>query len=359
MANNTASKKRLTETTYQDTAPRIDAENGILYGVKLLGSESRNGRRYTKQAMQEAVGLYEGRKIYVNHPKPDEMGEDRQFESWAGESQDPEVRDDGIYGNVRLRKKSGYFEGIIEAAEHFPMAVGFSHVADGESRYEGDTEIVESIKEVFSVDIVTDPATTAGFFESRRKPKKTVKQSIESLPDGPQRRRLVEMMGDYDDFGDMGAASSSQPTDALGEIATMCRTLIQMLGEALVAKNTPPPAPIVPAETPPPGDQPPGDPNEDEEMTEEDKQKINAFESLQRENSELKASKMLLESGRQPTSARMKALANCENDEEREELLESWPTAEQSARPAHSPSLIETDTGFPIDNPEKFAALLR
>ncbi len=354
---------QLLETVYQELPATVS--EGVIRQAKLLGHKSRNGRRYEAKALQDAVGLYEGRKVYVNHPARDDAG-DRPFEDWAGVIENVRYKKDGLYGDVVLRTESTHFKGIVEAATNpkFSKSCGFSHVADGESHFDGDTEIVESIKEVFSVDLVTDPATTKGMYESARKRgKNTFKELLETLPESAERTRLVEMTGEYGIAGMSMGAEEGKPADPLGEISAMCKELIKMLGEALVAKNTaPPPAPPVPNANP--NANPAADPTaakespeEDEEMSEEDK---TAFESLKRENAELKASKLLLESGRDATKARMKALANCETDEEALELLESWPKIEEhGGRPARSPAVIETAFDFPRDNTEKFAALLR
>lgn len=349
-------RTRLEEITRQDLPP---VDGNVIRGAKLLGLNSRNNRRYESKALDAAKKLYEDRKVYVNHPKREDAGVDRNWNDWAGVIENVQYRkDDGLYGDIRLRQESSYFKGIVEVANDpkFRKNCGLSHVAEGESHYDGDTEIIESIKEVFSVDLVTDPATTAGLFESVRPKKTSLREAVEALPDCPERKKLVEMLGTYG-IGDM-PAEEEKPTDPLGEIAAMCRELIRMLGEALVAKNTAPP-PAVPA----PNADPNSDPNkeadekpEDEEMTDEQKQ---AFESLSRENAELKASTMLLESGREVTDIRKKALANCETDEERKELLESWDPIEVAERPARSPGISESDQNFTRGNTKKFAASLR
>src|SRR4051812_42113566 len=97
---------KFSETSYLESSPTVDAANGVLRGVKLLGLVSKNGRRYEADGLRRAVGLYEGRHINVNHPKRNESGEDRQFEAWVGVSRNPEFRPDGIYGDVHLRQKS-------------------------------------------------------------------------------------------------------------------------------------------------------------------------------------------------------------------------------------------------------------
>lgn len=346
---------KLLETVYLESAASVDAEAGVLRGVKLLGMESRNKRRYKREGMQKAVSLYEGLKIYVDHPNRDDVGADRKMKDWAGVITKARFESDGIYGDVKLRKESEHFRGIIEAATEFPKAVGFSHVADGDSDYEGDTEIVESIRKVFSVDLVTDPATTGGFFESTRP--KTVKAAVESLPESPVRKRLIEMMGAGQFDG--GLPMDDQPADPL---ASLCQELIRMLGDTLKALASKEPVTVTP----------PAPPAPEEDM---DKEKEAAFESLQKEHAELKeanakivaekaelaAKSLLLESGREATPVRIKALvAVAEADQK--SLLESWPIVESAERPLRSPGLLESegvDSDFNFAEPGQFAARYR
>ncbi len=346
---------KLLETVYLESASGVDAESGVLRGVKLLGMESRNKRRYKREGMQKAVSLYEGLKIYVDHPSRDDAGGERKMKDWAGVITKARFESDGIYGDVKLRKESEHFRGIIEAATEFPKAVGFSHVADGESDYEGDTEIVESIKKVFSVDLVTDPATTGGFFESKRPT--TVKTAVESLPESPVRKRLVEMMGAG--LLDGGLPMDDQPADPL---ASLCQELIRMLGDTLKALASKEPVTVTP----------PAPPAPEEDM---DKEQQAAFESLKQEhatikeahdkllaeNAKLVAQVLLLESGREATPVRVKALAEAA-EADRKPLLESWPITESVERPLRSPGLLESeaaDLDYEFADGEKFAARYR
>ena len=80
--------------------------------------------------------------------------------------------------------------------------------------------------------------------------------------------------------------------------------------------------------------------------------------AVRRENAELKAKSLLLESGREATPARVKALAAA-SDEDRVELLESWPVAE-GERPARSPALQESFAAeFDFSTPGSFASRYR
>lgn len=342
--------KELRETVYLDAAPDVDPEAGVIRGVKLLGENSRNGRRYTPDAMRNATALYEGRKLYINHPKRNEVHEDRGFESWAGVYKNVHYREgQGLFGDAHLRQKCEYFEGIIEAAQKFPTDVGLSHVANGDSRTERGVEIVESITEVFSVDLVTDPATTNGFFESRNPTmaKKTVKQIIESAPESSASRKLLmEMEGDMMP-PDMPVEVSSEMTadeqidaafaaavtaivgDSSLDTAAKKKKLNALLGAQEKAHES--------GNDPEPSEQEEGDPPT--EPTEESRK-------LARKVAMLEAKTMLLESGRDASEIRIKALAACD-ESDRKSLLESWPAKQSggsgSSRPASSPPLTESE----------------
>lgn len=83
---------------------------------------------------------------------------------------------------------------------------------------------------------------------------------------------------------------------------------------------------------------------------------------LAAENAELKAKALLLESGREATPVRVKALAEAA-EADRQPLLESWPITESSDRPHRSPPLLESEASdlndVDFSDPEKFAARYR
>lgn len=145
----------------------VDASSGVVSDIKILGANSRNQRRYTHDAMQEAVPRYEGTKVFLNHPTPERLDHDRDFRDWVGVLKGVRFAGGELRGNLHLRRESKHYSEILEAAEHFPESFGMSHVADGDSNWVNGVEIVESITHVFSVDLVMEPATTAGLFESK------------------------------------------------------------------------------------------------------------------------------------------------------------------------------------------------
>jgi hypothetical protein len=149
-------------------ALRVDARAGMLRGVKLIGLESANGRRYRPAALADAVSLYEGAKVNVNHPKSGPLAP-RDYQDRLGVIRQVEFRpDDGLYGNLHFNPKHAVAEQLVWDAEHNPRNVGFSHNVMARLAREGERSIVEAITHVQSVDLVADPAATQGLFEEER-----------------------------------------------------------------------------------------------------------------------------------------------------------------------------------------------
>lgn len=146
-------------------ALRVDAATGVLRGVKLIGLESRNGRRYRPEGLARAAALYEGAKVNVNHPKDgplaprdyrDRLGVIREVEFRAGE---------GLFGTLHFNPKHALAEQLAWDAANNPRNVGFSHNVLAKLSRDGEATIVEEITHVQSVDLVADPAATEGLFE--------------------------------------------------------------------------------------------------------------------------------------------------------------------------------------------------
>ncbi|MCL4191290.1 MAG: hypothetical protein KJZ87_06060 [Thermoguttaceae bacterium] len=160
----------LTTTRLQEriAAPhgRVDRENGIVYGVKILGRISRNNREYTAEAIAKAAGLYEGVAVFADHTGRAGQTNERSVRDKIGWLSGVKVVAESLVGNLHLLLTDPLAAKILEVAEKNPRQLGLSHVAEGVTRREGGRLIVEEIKSVRSVDIVTDPATTSGLFES-------------------------------------------------------------------------------------------------------------------------------------------------------------------------------------------------
>ncbi len=144
---------------------RVDAQAGVIRGVKLLGLESRNGRTYLPDTLAQAARLYEDAKVNVNHPKGNPAGP-RDYQDRIGTIRGVAMRaGEGLFGDFHFNPKHALAEQLIWDAEHAPENVGFSHNVEARTSRRGDRVVVEAILRVQSVDLVADPATTRGLFE--------------------------------------------------------------------------------------------------------------------------------------------------------------------------------------------------
>lgn len=147
-------------------ALRSDPTRGVLRGVKLLGLRSRNGRRYAESALRQAVSLYEGSKVNVNHPARDPLGP-RDYRDRLGVVRNARLElGSGLFGDLHYNPKHPLAEQLSWDAEHAPQNVGLSHNVLARTRRDGGETVVEAITRVQSVDLVADPATTSGLFEA-------------------------------------------------------------------------------------------------------------------------------------------------------------------------------------------------
>ena len=147
--------------------------SAVVRGVKILGTKSPNPTRgkptrYSDAALASAVPLYEGMRVFVDHPSRENPKAERSYRDRLGRLVNVSGKPgDGLHGDFVVNPKHPSAEQFLWDAEHDPGAVGFSHNADGVGSVVGHEFVVESIKCARSVDVVTDPATTHSLFESR------------------------------------------------------------------------------------------------------------------------------------------------------------------------------------------------
>lgn len=164
----------LIERTMQPSL-KVDRERGIIFGAKLLGEKSANGRIYGQAVREKHKGIYDGAAIFLEHA--DENG--HLVTDNVGWSENIEVKPDGTFGDVHLLLTHKETPTLLERAERRPGLCGISHEVKGDGRIDKDgTLIVESMQGPAILAIVSNPATTQGFFESR---KTTVAITIQKL----------------------------------------------------------------------------------------------------------------------------------------------------------------------------------
>ncbi|OHB73624.1 MAG: hypothetical protein A2V70_03540 [Planctomycetes bacterium RBG_13_63_9] len=124
---------------------RVDRQQGIVRGVKILGLRSRNGRTYLPEALSQAVRLYENAKVNVNHPKTPASGP-RDYQDRIGVIRNVVARgDEGLFADFHFNPKHALAEQLAWDAEHAPENVGFSHNVQARTARRGDQVVVETI----------------------------------------------------------------------------------------------------------------------------------------------------------------------------------------------------------------------
>jgi len=148
---------------------KVDRENHIIHGVKILGLQSKNrgdkANDYPPKTLIEAAPKYENAPVFVDHAPE---GANRSYKDRNGVLKNVTVREDGLYADHFYNPAHPITEQYLFDAENAPQNCGFSHEADGKRRYDPTTKryIVEEIIAVHSVDLVARPATASGLFES-------------------------------------------------------------------------------------------------------------------------------------------------------------------------------------------------
>lgn len=149
---------------------KTTAESRVIENIVLCGAESpTRNRTYPRTTLEAAAKLYEGAKIYLNHPRDGMEGELRDVRDLAGSIVPGTVRVDD-QGRLRGSVKANTLEAgniLLGLARECAAEVGMSHNAIGVERIEEGRRIVEVIAKVRSVDVVTEPGTTKGLHESK------------------------------------------------------------------------------------------------------------------------------------------------------------------------------------------------
>ena len=189
--------KRATVTfvqAFEGALPPTEAAPLTVPRCKILGLESRWGRKFTEAALKDAVarGIYEGLTIYKDHPTVDYSDPNWQKKTLPPRSVDDVlgsianviyVEGQGIFGDAVFTVDSDLTRSVCLSAKTNPRQYGFSHHAVYENVVmEGDVQVVGSIPTAFSVDLVTRPATTNGLFEGKPMSKDTKKGKTEEKP---------------------------------------------------------------------------------------------------------------------------------------------------------------------------------
>lgn len=401
-----------------DGTTRVDRDAKMVRDVVVLGYESDNGRLYPQAVMEAALAMYDGAAVKIDHPELDKARAPRPFDTTWGWLVSPRmVMEDGkpkIRADLKYLETHPNTNTILERIEDHPDKLGLSHNADIDGNWiEGSAVFeVSAITEVRSVDLVENPATTRGIFESRTpsggrnvaKNKRRMKlrgilEGADYLPGAAATisgKAVVEMM---DEEGaevldlEMDMEDASSPEDGvkagirmaimavLDDESLSAEDLVSRIRELLAAKEAASGSSEAATE------------EEDEEQLAEATEskgrphrrtvgkpkpksdaalatRLAALEQKLAESEE-KAELAVLESkcrgmldkaGVEANDTRVGAMARCASDAERIELLKDWPKRGDTGRPSHSPSVLESSQDFSnVDHsdPEEWVKAMR
>lgn len=141
----------------------VEVKKRLVTRIAITGEQSRNGYSYSTTALQNAVQLYDGKPVFLDHAANRSRPEDRSTRDLVGSIKNPVFENGRIYGDIHvLETESG--QTFLKLLELDSPGVGMSHVV--KARRSADGAEVEEIVDVISVDAVVNPATTTTFKES-------------------------------------------------------------------------------------------------------------------------------------------------------------------------------------------------
>jgi len=324
------------------TVGSVDREKRIIHGTKILGKFSQNthglegieGTEYTDAALDKAITLYEGKKSYADHPSRTNPNTERATRDLVGIHRNVRREKDGLYSDFHYRSSHNY---LADDAEQMPDALGFSHNSVGSGRIANRKYMVESIDKVRSIDLVTQPATTRGLYESEETmATKTVAEALKPLKLGAKIEKQL-----FEDFGMASDAALAAPP-AAGEDTPDYR---DHLGEAIktvladdsldmAAKKAKIMAILKASDDTTKSDAPKSD-SDSGGGDDTSKAEKTSMESLQAEIAELKRDKAITDlcesESFKPSKNQRKALALFESEDDRLEFITEAKAAEKPA----------------------------
>lgn len=159
-------RAKVRETVGQSANMRIDREAGILRNVAILGPRSENHndggqpRLYYESARESAVKLFEGAKSFLDH----RIGECHPVANYVGRVVGLYIDGEKVMAKELRLVNKAHRDMILDLAEADSTAFGLSIDAVVECDNAGN---VTRFIEAHSVDVVAEPATNNGVFESR------------------------------------------------------------------------------------------------------------------------------------------------------------------------------------------------
>jgi hypothetical protein len=140
----------------------VDCATRMVRNIVLSGGDSRNGHRYSEQALRDAAGLYVRKPVFLDHAANPARPHERSTRDLVGAIAAARYEQGRLRGDVQvLDTEAG--RTFLALLQGDSPAVGMSHVVLAQRG--SDPTAIERIHDVVSVDAVVFPATTRGFRE--------------------------------------------------------------------------------------------------------------------------------------------------------------------------------------------------
>ena len=142
----------------------FDQQASVIRNIALTGANSKNGYEYEDQALEEAVNIYNGKPIFLDHPAQISKPYDRSTRDFVGNIINPRYENRRIKADIQVvPTESGKLFQTL--ADNICPGIGMSHVILAEKNKEQTR--IQKIRDVICVDAVVFPATTNTLKEQR------------------------------------------------------------------------------------------------------------------------------------------------------------------------------------------------
>lgn len=169
---------------FEGWSQESSVEGTVIKNVLLCGNESKNGYPIPPSAFgdeSKVKSLYENKLVYINHViDPDQARVlNRRVEDVGGYIKNVTFEKGKPRGDIHTE---GCHKGevVLKLASASVPNVGLSHV--GMYAFNENQELgkyVESVEKIYSVDVVTNPATTKTFFEQTKEEKTEMSEALQ------------------------------------------------------------------------------------------------------------------------------------------------------------------------------------
>jgi regulator of replication initiation timing len=216
-----------------------DKEAGVIRGMALLRKSSVNheyfkeatGRDYSDRALQEAAQICVGKKCYFDHQGKTESENNRgvrKVREMAGFFENGRVENGVPKADLRYLptpQNKEFFEALVKLNA---PGVGLSIVANGELVFDrvNKREIVNTIKEMRSIDLVSETGSTINLFESANVAGKEDQMDLSTIT-------LADLTGNRPDIVQQIAESVKAASNKDGELTKLVQE-----NATLKAENT-------------------------------------------------------------------------------------------------------------------------